>query len=119
MDRQGLDKIDEAATRLLVEHAWALSIKTHELISTRKRFSKLYKITLTFKSRQGVDRFIRGANWLWLKYTVALVYKRPKEIARLDREYLPGGQRLGWNRKMYKRGGRRWRKEWFNGMREE
>ena len=57
-----MDKMGKAATRLLAEHAWALSIKTHELISTRKRFSKLYKITLAFKSRQGVDRFIRKAS---------------------------------------------------------
>ena len=76
MDRQGLDKMGEAVTGLLAEHAWALSIKTRELISTRKRFSKLYKITLTFKSRQSVDIFIRGASWLWLKYTIALVYRR-------------------------------------------
>ena len=26
----------------------------------------------------GEDRFIRGASWLWLKYTVALVYRRPR-----------------------------------------
>ena len=64
MDRQDLDKMSEAATRLLTEHAWVFSIKTRELISTRKRFSKLYKITLTFKSRQSVDRFIRRASWL-------------------------------------------------------
>ena len=73
-----MDKANEAATGLLFEHAWALSIKTRELISTRKRFSKLYKITLAFKSRQGVDRFIRGVSWLWLKYTVTLVYRRPR-----------------------------------------
>ena len=78
MDRQGLDKMGEAATGLLAEHAWALNIKTHELISTRKRFSKLYKITLAFKSRQGVNRFIKGASWFWLKYIVALVYRRPR-----------------------------------------
>ena len=64
MDHQGLDKVSEATTRLLAEHAWALSIETRELISTRKRFNKLYKITLAFKSRQGVDRFIRRASWL-------------------------------------------------------
>ena len=46
-----MDKVSEAATRLFVERAWALSIETRELISTRKRFSKLYKITLVFKSR--------------------------------------------------------------------
>ena len=62
VDRQGLDKMSEAATELLSEHAWALSIKTHEFISMRKRFSKLYKITLPFKSRQGVDRSIGGAS---------------------------------------------------------
>ena len=43
--------MSEIATRLLAEHAWALSIKTRELISMRKRFNKLYKITLVFKSR--------------------------------------------------------------------
>ena len=59
MDCQDLDKIGETITGLRTEHVWALSIKTRELISTRKRFSKLYKITLAFKSRQGVDRFIR------------------------------------------------------------
>ena len=62
MDCQDLDKMGKAVTGLLIEHTWVLSIKTHELISMRKRFSKLYKITLSFKSRQGVDRFIRGAN---------------------------------------------------------
>ena len=76
MDCQSLDKMSEAATGLLAKRVWALSIKTRELISTRKRFSKLYKITLTFKSRQGVDRFIRRTSWLWLKYIVALVYRR-------------------------------------------
>ena len=55
----------------------------------------------------------------WDEIGVKVVYGRPRKITRLDRECLPGGQRLGWNRKMYKRGGRRWRKEWFNGMREE
>ena len=78
MDRQGLDKMGKAATGLLAEHAWALSIKTRELISMRKRFSKLYKIILAFKSRQSVERYIREASWLWLKYTVALVYERPR-----------------------------------------
>ena len=73
-----MDKMGEAATGLLAEDALALNIKTRELISTRRRFSKLYKITLTFKSRQGIDRFIRRASWVWLKYTVALVYKRPR-----------------------------------------
>ena len=63
MDRQSLDKVSEAATRLLAKCAWALSIETREFTSTRKRFNKLYKITLVFKSRQGVDRFIGGANW--------------------------------------------------------
>ena len=51
VDHQGLDKMGEAATGILAEHAWALSIKTRELISMRKRFSQLYKITLAFKSR--------------------------------------------------------------------
>ena len=51
VDRQGLDKMGEAATELLAEHTWALNIKTRELISMRKRFSQLYKITLAFKSR--------------------------------------------------------------------
>ena len=68
--------MSEAATGILAKRAWALSIQTRELISTRKRFSKLYKITLPFKSRQSIDRFIRGASWLWLKYTIALVYRR-------------------------------------------
>ena len=85
----------------------------------RKGVSKLYKITLAFKNGQGVDRSIGGASWFWLKYTVSVVYGRPRKITKLDREYLPGGQRLGWNRRMYKRGGRRWRKEWFKEMREE
>ena len=117
MDRQGLDKMSEAATGLLAKHAWALSIKTRELISMRKRFSKLYKITLAFKSRQGVDKFIRRASWLWLKYTVALVYGRPREIASLYRERLLNGQSPGRNRRMNKRSDRGWRKEWSNGMR--
>ena len=78
--------MSEAATRLFAERVWTLSIETRELISMRKRFSKLYKITLVFKSRQGVDRFIRGANWIWLKYTITMVYRRPREIFSLDRE---------------------------------
>ena len=114
-----MHKIGEAATGLLAEHVWALSIKTYELISTRKRFSKLYKITLVFKSRQGIDRFIRGANWLLLKYTVALVYRRPREIASLYREHLPSGQSSGRNRRMNKKSVRWWRKEWCNGVRED
>ena len=65
-----MDKASEATTRLFTKHAWALSIQTRELITTRKRFSKLYKITLVFKSRQGVDRFIGGASWFWLKDTI-------------------------------------------------
>ena len=85
----------------------------------RKGVSKLYKITLAFKNGQGVDRSIGGANWFWLKYTVTVVYGRPRKITRLDRECLPGGQKCGRNRRIYKMGGRRWRKEWFNGMREE
>ena len=85
----------------------------------QKGVSKLYKITLAFKNGQGVDRSIGGASWFWLKYTVIVVYGRPRKITKLDREGLSGGQRLGWNRRMYKRGGRRWRKEGFNGMREE
>ena len=70
MDRQGLDKASEAAIRLFTKRTRTLSIQTHELKTTRKRFSKLYKITLVFKCRQGVDRFIGGASWFWLKYTV-------------------------------------------------
>ena len=100
MDRQGLDKMGEAATGLLAEQAWALNIKTCEFISTRKRFSTLYKVTFAFKSRQRVDRFIRGANWLYLKYTVALVYRRLREIASLYREGLPSGQSPWKNRRM-------------------
>ena len=111
MDRQSLDKMSEAATGLLAKRAWALSIKTRELISTRKRFNKLYKITLAFKSRQDVDRFIGGASWLWLKYTIALVYRRPREIVSLYRECLSSGQSLGRNRRMNKRSDRRWRKK--------
>ena len=83
----------------------------------RKGVSKLYKITLVFKSRQGVDRFIGGASWFWLKYTVSEVYRRPKSITRLDRERLLGGQSFGRNRRMYKKSDRWWRKEWYNGMR--
>ena len=64
MDHQSLDKMGEAATGLLAEHAWTLSIKTRELISMRKGFSKLYKVTFAFKSRQREDKFIREANWL-------------------------------------------------------
>ena len=79
--------------------------------STRKRFSKLYKITLVFKSRQGVDRFIGGANWFWLKYTVMKVYRRPREIFSLDIERLPRGQSSGRNRRMYKKSDRGWRKK--------
>ena len=62
VDSQGFDKMGEAATGLLAEHVWALSIKTHELISTSKGFSKLYKVTFAFKSRQRIDRFIRRAS---------------------------------------------------------
>ena len=79
----------------------------------------LYKITFAFKSRQGVDKFIRGANWLWLKYTVTLLYRRPREIASLNREHLPSGQSSGRNRRMNKRSDRRWRKIWSNEMRQE
>ena len=111
MDRQGLDKIGEAATGLLAEHAWALSIKTHELISMRKGFSKLYKVTFAFKNRQRVDRFIRGTKWLWLKYTVALVYKRPRKIASLYRESLPSGQSPWRNERMKGKRDRSWRKK--------
>ena len=60
MDCQDLDKIGEVATGLLAEYTWELSIKTRELISTRKRFSKLYKITLTFKSRRCRQIYWRG-----------------------------------------------------------
>ena len=110
-----MDKMSEAATGLLAEHAWALSIQTRELKTTKKGVSKVYKITLVFKSGHGVDRFIKGASWFWLKYTVTVVYGRLRKITRLDREGLSGGQRLGWNRKMYKRGGRRWRKNGLMG----
>ena len=109
----------KAATGLLAEHARALSIKTRELISTSKRFNTLYKITLAFKSGQGVDRFIKGASWFWLKYTVTKVYRRPRKIISLDRERLPSRQSSGRNRRMNKRGGKWWRKKWCNGMREE
>ena len=91
MERQSLDKIGEAITGLLAEHVQALSIKTYELIYMSKGFSTLYKITLAFKSRQRVDRFIRRVSWLWLKYIVALLYRRPREIASLYRERLPSG----------------------------
>ena len=64
VERQCLDIVSEAAASLLTEHAGTLSIETRELISIRKRFSMLYKITLIFKTRQGVDRFIRGASWI-------------------------------------------------------
>ena len=60
MERQCLDIVSEAAASLLTERMGTLGIKTRELISTIKRFSKLHKITFVFKSRQGVDRFIRG-----------------------------------------------------------
>ena len=109
--------MDEVVTGLLAEHAWALSIKTRELISTNKGFSTLYKITFAFKSRHSVDRFIKEASWLWLKYTVALVYRRPREIANLYRERLSSGQSPGRNRRMNKRSVRWWRKEWCNEMR--
>ena len=62
MDYQDLDKMGEAATGLLAKHAWAFSIKNRELISTRKGFSTLYKVTFVFNSRQRVDRFIEGAS---------------------------------------------------------
>ena len=75
-----MDKVSEATTWRFTKRTRALSIETHELISTRKRFNKLYKITLTFKSRQSVDRFIRGASWIWLKYTVTMVYRRDQGI---------------------------------------
>ena len=114
-----MDKVSEAATWLFTKHMRALSIQTRELKTTRKGVSKQYKITLAFKNRQGVDRSIRGASWFWLKYSVTELDRRPRKVTRLDRECLPGGQRCGRNRRMYKRSGRRWRKEWFNGMREE
>ena len=119
MDSQDLGKMGEAATGLLAEHAWALSIKTRELISTRKRFSKLYKVTFAFKSRQRVDRFIGEASWLWLKYTIALVYRRPREIASLYKEGLPSGQSPWKNRRMKGRRYRWWWKKWSNEMRKE
>ena len=109
----------EATTGFLAEHAWALSIKTRELISTSKRFSTLYKVTFAFKSRQRVGRFIRGASWLWLKYTVALVYRRLREIASLYIEGLPSEQSPWRNRRMNSRRDRWWRKKWSNGMRKE
>ena len=106
MERQCFDKASEAATRLFTKCAWALSIQTCELITTRKGFIKLYKITLILKSRQGVDRFIRGASWFWLKYTVTKVYRRPREISSLDRECLLSGQSFRRNRRMNKRSDR-------------
>ena len=111
MELEGLDKASEAATRLFTKRAWVLSIQTRELITTRKRFNKLYKITLVFKSRQGVDRFNGGASWIWLKYTVTMVYMRLREIFSLDRERLPSGQSSGRNRRMNKRSDRGWRKK--------
>ena len=119
MERKCLDKASETTTRLFTKRTRALSIQTRELKTTRKGVSKLYKITLVFKNGQGVNRFIGGASWFWLKYTVTVVYGRPRKISRLDRECLSSRQRCRRNRRMYKRGGRRWRKEWFNGMREE
>ena len=62
-EHHGLDKASETATRLFAKRAWALSIETRELITMRKRFIKLYKITIVFKNRQCVNRFIRGASW--------------------------------------------------------
>ena len=114
-----MDKCSEATAGLFTKRTRTLSIQTLELKTTRKGVSKLYKITLAFKNGQGVDRSIRGVSWIWLKYIVTVVYGRPRKISRLDRECLPGRQRCGRNRRMYKRGGRRWRKEGFNGMREE
>ena len=111
MDRQGLDKIGEVATGLLAEHAWALSIKICELIFTRKEFSTLYKVTFAFKSRQRVDRFIGGTSWFWLKYTIALVYRRPREIASLYKEGLSSGQNSWRNGRMKHRSDRWWRKK--------
>ena len=70
MEHQCLDKASEVATWLFTKRTRALSIQTRELKTTRKRFSKLYKVTLVFKSRQSVDGFIGGASWFWLKYTV-------------------------------------------------
>ena len=85
----------------------------------RKGFNKLYNVTFAFKNRQRVDRFIGGASWLWLKCTIALVYRRPRKIASLYREGLSSGQSPWRKERMNERCGRRWRKEWFNGMREE
>ena len=93
MEHQCLDKASEATTRLFTKCTRALSIQTRELKTTRKGVSKLFKITLAFKNGQGVDRSIGGASWIWLKYTVTVVYGRPRKITRLDRECLPGGQR--------------------------
>ena len=114
-----MDKASEVATWLFTKRTRALSIQTRELKTTRKGVSKLYKITLAFKSGQGVDRFIGGASWFWLKYTITEVYRRPRKITSLDRERLPSRQSSGRNRRMNKRGGRWWRKKWCNGMREE
>ena len=40
-----------------------------------------------------------------------LVYRRPREIAILDRERLPSGHSSGRNRRMNNRSDRRWRKK--------
>ena len=93
----------KVGTGFLAEHVWTLSIKTHELISMRKGFSKLYKVTFAFKSRQRVDRFIGGVSWLWLKYTIALVYRRPRKIANLYRNGLLSGKSSWRNGRMYKK----------------
>ena len=71
VERQCLDKVSETATRLFTK--------------------RTYKVTFVFKSRQGVDRFIGGASWIWLKYTITKVYMRPREISSLDRERLSSG----------------------------
>ena len=112
-----MDKSSEAATWLLTKRTRALSIQTRELKTTRKRFSKMYKVALVFKSRQGVDRFIGGVSWFWLKYSVTELDRRPRKVTRMDRECLPGRQIFRRNRRMYKRSERWWRKEWGNGMR--
>ena len=91
MKRQCLGKMSKAAVRFFNKRMRALSIQTRELITTRKRFSKGNKITLVFKSRQGVDRFIGGASWFWLKYSVTKLYRRLRKIASLYREGLPSG----------------------------
>ena len=119
MERQCLDKCSEATAGLFTKHTRTLSIQTREIKTMKKGVSKLYKITLAFKNGQSVDRFIGGASWFWLKYSVTELDRRPRKVTRLDRECLPCGQILGRNRRMYKRGGRRWRKEGCNGMREE